>query len=313
VGQMDMERGLAYVNRVKNSFTRKKFVDANTGDLDMRYNPLAMDEDFFVPVRDGKRSTEIDVLQGPDYSEVETLEYHRDKLVSALKIPKTYMGYGGEPTRTALSGEDIRFARTVMRIQRVLRSGFRQAARVHLIARGKQPDRIDYDIRMNVPSQILELARMEVMSAKADLASRMKEDVGSQWVLEHIYNFSEGEASELMKARDEETLSRGKLDAKVEKMRMGEGVVDEKGNSVALSEGERLDRRISGLVTAVEKGDWRREFEGQIRSSSKKLEGKLDRVLRQNPSVGRRLGRLNSLLREVRHTMQTGSSPAAPL
>lgn len=312
VGQMDMERGLAYVNRVKNSFTRKKFVNPSTGDLDMRYNPLAMDEDFFVPVRDGKRSTEIDVLQGPDYSEVETLEYHRDKLVSAIKIPKTYMGYGGEPTRTALSGEDIRFARTIMRIQRVLRAGFRQAARVHLIAVGKQPDRIDYDIRMNVPSQILELARMEVMSAKSDLASRMKEDVGSQWVLEHIYNFSADEAKELMRSRDKETLERGKIDAKVEKMRMGEGV-DEKGTPFALSEGERLERRISHLVTAVEKGDWRREFEGQVRSSNRRIEEKLDRVLRQNPSVGRRLTRLDGLLREVRHTMRSGPSAAAPL
>ena len=312
VGQMDMERGLAYVNRVKNSFTRKKFVNPNTGDLDMRYNPLAMDEDFFVPVRDGKRSTEIDVLQGPDYSEVETLEYHRDKLVSAIKIPKTYMGYGGEPTRTALSGEDIRFARTVMRIQRVLRSGFRQASRVHLIAKNKQPDRIDYDIRMNVPSQILELARMEVMSAKADLASRMKEDVGTQWVLEHIYNFSEAEAKELMRARDKDTLDRGKIDAKVEKMRMGESV-DQKGNPIALSESERLERRISQLVTAVERGDWRRDFEGQIRSSNARLEAKLDRVLQQNPSVARRFQRLDGLLRDVRHSMRTGAYGAPPM
>lgn len=475
VGQMDMERGLAYVNRVKNSFSRKKFVNPNSGELDMRYNPLpvaattpvpqfdgreitieemakeydagkkhwvysidretghvvpgdviwvgktreqsktvrvtfddgnwaemapdhpvmrrdhsyanaedlvqgdrvmplyrriskklkvgtkigtlgvllvvsvevvesqdqycmnvkewhnfalllrddenhavfgsgvfvknSMDEDFFIPSRGGKRSTEIDVLQGPDYSETDTLEYHRDKLVSSLKIPKGFMGYGGEAMRGPLSSDDIRFARTLMRIQRVLRVGFRSAMRIHLLATGrKNASALEYDIRMNVPSQILELARVEVMSARADLAQRMKEDVGSQWILEHVYGFSEDEAAVLMKNRDAETLAKGKIDAKIERMRMGESA----SGSVApsLNETQLLDRRLSCLITAVEKGDWRRDFEGRTRTRRSVLESRLDSTVKGDRDLHRRLRGMDGLLRDIRSSMRFGAASA---
>ena len=305
VGELDAERGLAFVNKVKNSFTRQKFVNPNTGKLDMRFNPLAMDEDFFVPVRAGKRTTEIDVISGPDYSETETLEYHRDKLVSSIKIPKVYMGYGGESTRNALSSEDIRFARTVMRIQRVTRSGFRQAGRIHLIAKGMDP-RADYDMRMNVPSQILELARVEVMSATADLASRMKEDVGTKWVLTHLYKFSDDEAASVMKEKDQETLNRGKLDATVEKMRM-EGMSPEEQRQAILN-GD-LDVRLSKLMSAVSRRDWRRDFEGS-RGSDKRADEKLSRVLKENRDVSRRLKELGGLMLEIRGALRSSAPPA---
>jgi len=304
VGELDAERGLAFVNKVKNSFTRQKFVNPNTGKLDMRFNPLAMDEDFFVPVRAGKRTTEIDVISGPDYSETETLEYHRDKLVSAIKIPKVYMGYGGESTRNALSSEDIRFARTVMRIQRVTRSGFRQASRVHLIAKGIDP-RADYDIRMNVPSQILELARVEVMSATADLASRMKEDVGTRWVLTHLYKFSEDEAAAVMKEKSQEELDRGKREADIEKMRM-EGMSPEEQRD-AILKGD-LDVRLSKLMTAVSRRDWRRDFE-RPRHVEKRAEEKLSRVLKENRDTTRRLKELGGLMMEIRGALRASAAP----
>lgn len=304
VGELDAERGLAFVNRVKNSFTRQKFVNPSTGKLDMRFNPLAMDEDFFVPVRAGKRTTEIDVISGPDYSETETLEYHRDKLVSSIKIPKTYMGYGGESTRNALSSEDIRFARTEMRIQRATRSGYRQASRIHLIAKGVKT-KADYDVRMNVPSQILELARVEVMSATADLASRMKEDVGTKWVLTHIYKFSEDEAAAVMKERSQEDLDRGAREAQIEKMRM-EGM-DPAEQRQAILNGD-LDVRLSRLMTAVAKKDWRRSFEGS-RGSDKKADDKLSRLLKENRDTGRRLKELGGLMGEIRGALRSAAPP----
>lgn len=304
VGELDAERGLAFVNRVKNSFTRQKFVNPSTGKLDMRFNPLAMDEDFFVPVRAGKRTTEIDVISGPDYSETDTLEYHRDKLVSSIKIPKTYMGYGGESTRNALSSEDIRFARTEMRIQRTIRSGYRQAARIHLIAKGIKTQ-ADYDIRMNVPSQILELARVEVMSATADLASRMKEDVGTKWVLTHIYKFSEDEAALVMKERSQEDLDRGEREAKIEKMRM-EGM-DPTEQRQAMLNGD-MDVRLSRMMTAVAKKDWRRSFEG-ARGSEKRADDKLSRLLKENRDTGRRMKELGGLMGEIRGALRSAASP----
>lgn len=305
VGELDAERGLAFVNKVKNSFTRQKFVNPSSGKLDMRFNPLAMDEDFFVPVRAGKRTTEIDVISGPDYSETETLEYHRDKLVSSIKIPKVYMGYGGESTRNALSSEDIRFARTVMRIQRVIRSGYRQAGRIHLIAK-RIDSKAEYDMRMNVPSQILELARVEVMSATADLASRMKEDVGTKWVLTHLYKFSEDEAAAVMKEKSQEDLDRGKREADIEKMRM-EGMSPEEQRD-AILKGD-LDVRLSRLMTSVAKQDWRKGFEGS-KQSERKANEKISKVLKESRDTTRRLKELGGLMMDIRGALRSAAPPA---
>lgn len=218
IGEYDHERGLAYVNRVKNQFVKKKFVNPNTGKMDMRHNPLAHDEDFFIPSKGGKDSTRIELLQGPDYAETDTVEYHRDKLVSALKVPKTYLGYGGEASKSALSSEDIRFARTVMRIQRETRSGFRKVCRVHLVAKGADVDRYEYDVVMSVPSAILELAKLEVMSATADLATRTGEFLSTKWLLTTLFKYSDEEAERLMKEKEDDDIRKAKVEAEVQRL-----------------------------------------------------------------------------------------------
>lgn len=310
VGEMDNERGLAFVNRVKNAFTRQKFVNPVSGKLDFRFNPLSMDEDFFVPVRAGKRSTEIEVISGPDYSETETLEYHRDKLVSSLKIPKSYMGYGGESTRNALSSDDIRFARTVMRIQRVVRSGYRHASRVHLIAKGIASDKVDYDIRMNVPSQIMELARVEVMAAKADLAGRMGEQVSTKWILTHLYRFSDAEAEQTMKDRESEQLRKGAVDAEVQDLaaRKAAETQAEFAQEEPVESINGLEKRLSKLIVAHRKDDWRREFEGS-KEADRRVEAKIDKVLRENHDIYRRLRGLDGFLGDIRSSLRSVGSP----
>lgn len=338
VGEYDNERGLAYVNRVKNNFIKKKFLNPTTGKLDMRHNPLSMDEDFFVPSRNGKDSTRIEVLSGPDYSETDTLEYHRDKLVAGIKVPKTYLGYGGEATRASLSSEDIRFARTVMRIQRELRSGYRKACRIHLIARGVDADRVDYDVQMSVPSAILELAKLEVLSATADVAARMSEQVSTRWILTKLYKFTEEEAARLMEEKEEELLRRGEIDANVQGMAAEAGMqaqqdmgfgpqfdgqpgTPEGGGGGGEEEAEQESRaRARGKPMLVEKKkrlpprpfagqpmsklmkarrlEWQREFEGK--GQSRYAEDKLAEVLRSDRELGARLKRIEGLVEDVR-------------
>ena len=309
VGQLDAERGLAHVNRVKNSFTRKKFVNPTTGKLDMRYNPLAHDEDFFIPVRDGKRTTEVDVIQGPDYTETDSLEYHRDKLVASLKVPKMYYGYGGEAVDASLSTRDIRFARAVMRIQRCLRGGYRKACRVHLIATGKEPDRHDYQVHMTIPSSILELARMEVLNTTADLAQRMGEMVSTKWILVRLFKFTEEEAMAVMEEKREEQLKDGAVEAQVQKLQMAMGDEEASGGAPPLSETQQLNQRLSQLIKAVPKQDWRREFERGNRESEKRWDAKFQRLYRENAMVGKRMRELGGLLVDLRKTMRAEASP----
>lgn len=318
IGELDGERGLAYVNRVKNQFVKRKFVNPSTGKLDMRYNPLAHDEDFFVPTKNGKDSTRIEVLQGPDYAETDSLEYHRDKLVAALKIPKMYMGYGGEATRGALSSEDIRFARTVMRIQRELRTGYRKLCRIHLIAKGAEnPDAHDYDVQMSVPSAILELAKLEVMSATADLADRMQERISTKYILTSLFKFTDEEAVKLMKDREKEQVEKARLEKKVQDIitppePMGGGgepgqPEEEPQLTQFNSRRERrrdalLERRFAEIMRRSH-GDWERSFNVRMDSVAR-VEDKLSKLLATEPKVFRRLERLEGLLGEIRYAQR---------
>jgi hypothetical protein len=285
------------------------------------------DEDFFIPSRGGKDSTRIELLQGPDYAETDTVEYHRDKLVSAIKVPKSYLGYGGEATKSSLSSEDIRFARTVMRIQRETRSGIRKACRVHLVAKGADVDRYEYDAVMSVPSAILELAKLEVMSATADLAQRVGEILSTKWVLTTLFKYSEEEAEKLMHEKDDDALRKAKVEAETQKMLAiaqaagqpqpeGEGEGGEEGEqppapepSTAPQEGRRrsrsdilmLERRMSDLIKRQSK-DTRDALERKM-DSRWKAEDKVTEALKQ-PDIARRMRRVESLLGEVRAAMR---------
>jgi len=336
VGELDNQRGLAYVNQVKNNFIKKKFMNPTTGKLDMRHNPLSMDEDFFIPSRNGKDSTRIEVLQGPDYAEVETLEYHRDKLVAGLKVPKTYLGFGGESNRASLSSEDIRFARTVMRIQRETRGGYRRACRVHLVAIGADAERIEYDVQMSVPSAILELAKLEVLSATADVAQRMGEQISTRWILTKLYKFTEEEALRLMDEREEEQIRKGQTEADIQSMAMqaqadiqagaqadadaqagdeGQDAGQEAGQEARITKTskKRLDerrpksaldwrgKRISELMSARRK-NWREEFERG--TPSRYGEDKLHGILRNDKALAKRLKSIEGMLGDIQSALR---------
>jgi hypothetical protein len=258
------------------------------------------DEDFWIPVRGGKRTTEVDIVQGPDYSETDTVEYHRDKLVASLKIPKSYMGYGGEATRGSLSTEDIRFARTVMRVQRAERMGWNKVCRVHIVARGGDPNAFEYDTKMNIPSVILDLARVEVLSAKSNVALQMGEQISTKWILTNIYRFSEDEAVKVMEEKKQELLGRGQIDAAVQKMM--EGNVLPKGHP--LTDGQELDRRLKQLEVNAKHTDWRKSFDHGSRNDEKRWSQKLDRLMRENRALSGRVHGLSGLMADIRQSFR---------
>jgi len=180
-------------------------VNPKTGKLDFRFNPLAFDDDFFLATREGRESTRVDVLNGPSYQQVEDVQYFLYKLYAALKVPRAYLGYDENmPSRATLSQEDVRFARTVLRIQREIRNGLHKIARVHLAARQIDPASIDFDIGMTVPSAIFELGQIEVRNARAALAQSMERHVSLYWLLSDVYGLSDDQIKDIMKQKEEE-------------------------------------------------------------------------------------------------------------
>jgi intein/homing endonuclease len=208
VGDVPPNEARSQVNKVKNEFKKQKFVDPGTGKIRETYNPLTQDEDIFVPVRKGKKSTEIEVLSGPEGQQVDDAEYFRDKLFAALKIPKSYLGSDETVGRANLAQQDVRFARTVMRIQRSLKTGYTQVARVDLAARNIDPDRVSFDIKMVVPSGALELAQLEVERLKIDVATAYRgENFSEYFIWSRILRLSDEEIKEIQmqRAREQST------------------------------------------------------------------------------------------------------------
>lgn len=330
VGQMDAERGLAYVNRVKNNFKKQKFVSPSTGKLDMRHNPMSHDDDFFIPVVNGKESTRIEVLQGPDYSETDTVEYHRDKLVAALKTPRAYLGIGADAeTKGALSSLDIRFARTVMRLQREIRNGLKKACRVHLVASGANPDDHDYDVHLSVPSAILELAKLEVMSAKADLATRFGEFVGTKWILTKLFGYTDDEAVAIMAEKDDDLLRKAKIEAQVQAMiqsamqpqqptEQPPGDQQYQGDQEEpppppdqgrydSNESRSRTKTVVDRILARPTFDWRRDFEGDKMAEKRadaRLRGWQDSGWKNDKAFKKRLGEMAGLLSDIKQALQ---------
>jgi hypothetical protein len=203
-GNLPPAQRTAYVNQVKQAYKKKKLFNPSTGKLDFRMNPLASDEDFWVPTANGVDSTRIEVISGPDYQTTDDLEYFRGKLFSALKVPRRYLGFDGGESRASLSQEDVRFARTVQRLQREVRNGYKKVCRIHLAALNIDPDQIDFDLKMTTSSTVFELSQLELMNARAGTAQSLMDYMPKEWILEHIFEFSKDDALFIQKAKQTE-------------------------------------------------------------------------------------------------------------
>ncbi|NBV29341.1 hypothetical protein EBS02_10085, partial [bacterium] len=138
VGNMDDKDVEAYVQRVANKFKRDQVVDSKTGNVDLRFNQMAVDQDYFIPVRDATAANPIDTLAGAaNLSEIADIEYIQKKLLTSLRIPKAYLGYEEDTSgKATLASQDFRFARTVERVQRIMVSELYKIAIIHLYAQG---------------------------------------------------------------------------------------------------------------------------------------------------------------------------------
>jgi hypothetical protein len=173
IGNIAPQDVQGYIEKVKTQLKRNQVIDSDTGRVDLRYNPLSTDEDYFIPTR-GEHSSRIDTLAGGQFTgDIEDLQYIQNKLFAALKIPKSYLGYEGDiGSKSTLSQEDVRFGRTIQRIQRVFVAELNKIAIIHLYSMGMDAeDLTNFEISMANPSSISELQRLEVWRNKFEVAS----------------------------------------------------------------------------------------------------------------------------------------------
>lgn len=189
-----------YMQRMINKMKKTPLVDAKSGQYNLNYNVQNMLEDFFIPVRGNDASTRIENAPPLEYNGIEDVNYLLNKLFAALKIPKAFLGYEKDLTgKATLAAEDIRFARTVERIQRIVVSELTKIALVHLYANGYTNESLtNFELTLTTPSIIYEQERIALMKEKVELATQMMENnlMPTDWIYDKLFHFSEDEFDE---------------------------------------------------------------------------------------------------------------------
>jgi hypothetical protein len=202
VGNMDDADVEPYIQRFANKFKRDQVVDHKTGNVDMRFNQMAVDQDYFVPVRDPAQVSPIETLAGAqNLSEIADIEYIQKKLLTALRVPKAFLGF--EETvgdGKNLSIQDIRFARTINRIQKNMIQELNKIAIIHLFILGFEEEIGNFTLSLTNPSTQADLLRIDVWKEKILLYKDLVADPGSgiaavsqSWAKKHILGFSDEE------------------------------------------------------------------------------------------------------------------------
>jgi len=202
VGNMNDDDVEAYVNRVASKFKREQVVDSKTGNVDMRFNQMAVDQDYFIPVRDPAAPDPITTLPGAtNLSEIADIEYIQKKLLTALRVPKAFLGFEevvGDGKNLAL--QDIRFARTINRIQKSMIQELNKIAIIHLFILGFEDELTNFTLGLTNPSTQADLLKIENWKEKILLYKDAVSDPGNgiqavstTWAKKHILGFSDEE------------------------------------------------------------------------------------------------------------------------
>tara|TARA_B100001109_G_scaffold20286_1_gene14521 strand:+ start:475 stop:2388 length:1914 start_codon:yes stop_codon:yes gene_type:complete len=190
----------AFMEKTLSKLKRTPFVDEKTGEYNLKYNMQNILEDFYIPVRGNDQATKIENLNGLQWDGIQDVEYLRDKLFAALKVPKQFMGYDENADgKATLAAQDIRFARTIERIQRIVVSELYKIALVHLYTQGYRDEQLgNFELSLTNPSIIYDQERIALMKEKVDLAAQMTETklLPTDWIYEHIFHLSEDQFDE---------------------------------------------------------------------------------------------------------------------
>jgi len=189
-----------YMQKIINKMKKVPFLDKTSGDYNLKYNMQNLTEDFYLPVRGGDSGTAIENLAGLEYASIEDIDYLKAKLFAALKIPKAYLGYDENVNgKATLAAEDVRFARTIERIQRTITSELSKIAVIHLYGNGIQDSEMtNFEIGLVNPSTIYEQEKVNLWSEKIRLATDMQslKMLSKDWIYENIFKLSETEQTE---------------------------------------------------------------------------------------------------------------------
>ena len=191
-----------FMQKIINKMKKIPVIDQDTGEYNLRYNIESVTEDYFLPVRGGDSGTEIETLPGlTNDNAIDDIEYLRNKLMAALKIPKAFLGYEeGIGSKATLAAEDVRFARTIERFQKILVAELEKIAIVHLYVQGfEDAELLDFKLELTNPSMIHEQEKLELLTQQVDIGQSAMENklFSREWVYENIFDMNDQDKKEI--------------------------------------------------------------------------------------------------------------------
>ena len=191
------------MQQIINKMKKIPVIDQKTGDYNLRYNVESVTEDYFLPVRGGDSGTNIDTLPslGNDGA-IDDIEYLRNKMMAALKIPKAFLGYEeGVGSKATLAAEDVRFSRTIERLQKIVCSELEKIAIVHLYTQGfDDAELLNFELELTNPSMIHEQEKLELLSQQIEISNNILENklLSRKWICDNIFQFNKNEQKEMI-------------------------------------------------------------------------------------------------------------------
>ena len=258
VGNMDDKDIEPYVQKIASKFKRDPIVDQKNGQVDMRYNQMAVDQDYFIPVRDLNQASPIDTLPGAqNLGEIADIEYIQKKMLAALRIPKAFLGFEevvGDGKNLALM--DIRFARTINRIQKSLVQELNKVALIHLFMLGLEDELHNFTLSLTNPSSQSDLLKIEQWKEKITLYKDATSDQSNMgilptshtWAKKNILGFSDSEVIlDLQQQRLERAIGAELMGSNLIIRRSG--IFDDVDKKYGIPEEERQKMEASGALS----------------------------------------------------------------
>jgi hypothetical protein len=201
IGNMPPNEVDGYMERLKQKMKKTPYIDQNTGEYNLKYNMMNVMEDFYIPQRGTNSNTKIDTIKGLEYNAIEDVNFLRDEMLAALKVPKAFFGFEKDLTgKATLAAEDIRFARTVERIQRIVLSELYKIALVHLYVQGYDGESLgNFELSLTTPSIIYDQEKIAIWKEKVALAKDLLDTnlIPSDWIYDNVFKLSEDQYDEL--------------------------------------------------------------------------------------------------------------------
>lgn len=201
---MTPDERLSYIDKVKRGLRKRKTIDPRTGKMDTSFNPLSVEEDVFLAVtKEGKADVGVLTGQGSGGG-LEDVEYFQNKMFSALKVPKAYVGLERDiNAKATLTEQDVQFARTVRRIQLAMQTGYRQILDLALAIAGFNPNDVEYQVGLPIISTIDEMRKWEIEKIKMEVTNEFRGQfrVDDRYILRALLGYSDSEIDELYEAR----------------------------------------------------------------------------------------------------------------